>query len=104
MARLQETPLEVDSTVTESRPRFGTREAHGAEQVVGTVHRPHALAATAGDRLHNKGKPDLGRRRNQVRVGHVLAKDLRARNYWNARPDGCSARLGLAAHHLDRFG
>ncbi len=96
-------PLEVDGRIAERGARFGSRGAHGAQELPGSGDRAHALAATAGDGLHHEGIADALRRGRELGVaGLGRQRRLRAGHDGNAGGAGRVTRGGLAAHQRYR--
>ena len=105
VARRDDPPLEIDRRVAERRSGFGARGADRGAERRGVVHRAHALAAAAGDGLHDERIADGLREARDLGVGHAFVERLlRSGHDRHARADGRFTGGGLAAHERDGFG
>jgi hypothetical protein len=105
VARADQPALEIDRGVAERSTRFRSRGANRTRQIGGARHRPHALAAAAGDRFDQQGIAEALRHRGDDGIRFARRNRLLGtRHDRNTRGDRGAARLRLAAHQRDGFG
>ena len=98
VAATGQVPLDQQRAITKGGQRLPARAGQGRQQFFGLGHDPHALAATASDRLYQGWEPDV--------VGHPgrhqgdVASFYR-RQHRDARLEGDLPGPVLAAHQLD---